>query len=242
VSAVLTCVFCGSNGPFRTRSHIVPESLGGAFSPVSRGTITCDQCNQYFGQKVEASALASFPFSGFRFLSGVPSKKGRHPRLASSQGCVSSTGISRQVVLDPRSEEVREGILQGRITQLRLVAEASNALSVCRLLLKIGIEHLANSYADEARSQRLDDARAFARNPRRGSEWWFVLRVDPAASLSSGHHSFVGQVEIVERASVLLSLLQLPGIDVLTPLEPNTLPPRERELPEPEYRVCWARC
>ena len=88
----VTCIFCSTERSYRSIAHIVPESLGGKRSPIGRPGVTCDACNQYFGQKVESKALRSFPFIGFRVLTGVSSKKGTMPSMGTSIVDVHATG------------------------------------------------------------------------------------------------------------------------------------------------------
>jgi hypothetical protein len=49
-------------------------------------------------------------------------------------------------------------------------------------------------------------------------------------------------VEIIERQGILISVLQMPGIAAMVPLEPGSSPPSVDELKEPEYHTAWAKC
>jgi hypothetical protein len=51
------CIFCEGNGPFTTREHILPESLGGDDSFIMTRKAVCNKCQNYFGTKIEAVAL-----------------------------------------------------------------------------------------------------------------------------------------------------------------------------------------
>ena len=102
---------------------------GGAL--IGRPGVTCDACNQYFGQKVESKALRSFPFIEFRVLAGIPSKKGAMPSMATTIGDVHATGRMGIVELQPRTTEVASRIVTGEVSQLRLLAEVTEPLAVC---------------------------------------------------------------------------------------------------------------
>ncbi|AEG00659.1 HNH endonuclease [Methylomonas methanica] len=238
----MSCIFCSSEGTYQSVAHIVPESLGGKTSPIGKPGVTCDACNQYFGQKVESKALQSFPFSGFRVLTGVPSKKGTMPKIQTTAGVVHATGNSGVVQLEPRSDELRRLINSGKVNQLRIIAEVTEPLAVCRTLLKIGLEQLGKHFYEVATSERVRAARDFARRPARSEHWWFIIQANPVKYVSGAHQYTNSSIEIIEREGVLISVLHLLGVSTMIPLEQGTLPPEPRELPEPEYRIIIAKC
>jgi hypothetical protein len=236
----IACIFCfGSEGT--SIAHIVPESLGGRGSPIGLSGVTCDRCNQYFGQKVEAKALQSFPFGGYRILRGVPSKKGRFVRMRTTLGQVEASGVPGIVHLEPRDQRLRSLIEQGKVNQLRILAEVSEPLAVARMLLKIGLEQLGKHVYAVAMSDRVSEARIFARAPRKGDQWWFVLRSAPE-ELFSSESSEDASIEIVEQDGVLVSIMHLPGVTTMVPLESRALPPPPESLPAPEFRVIRSVC
>lgn len=236
------CIFCGNEGSSKNVGHIIPESLGGKDSPIGKPGVTCDACNQYFGQKVEAKALMSFPFIGHRIFSGVPSKKGAMPKTQGSLGIVKATGHFGTFELLPRTEEIRRRVVSGEITQIRVLAEVTEPLAVCRMLLKIGLEVLGKHFYEVAISERVAAAREFARKPKRGDDWWFLVRSSPQDYLLGQHEASESAIEIIERQGILLSVMRMPSISVMIPLEVGALPPSEVELPEPEYRIISAVC
>lgn len=236
----IACIFC-SGCESTSIAHIVPESLGGRGSPIGHSEVTCDRCNQYFGQKVEAKALQSFPFSGYRLLRGVPSKKGRFVRMSTTLGQVEASRVSRIVLLEPRGQLLRSLIEQGQVNQLRILAEVSEPLAVARMLLKIGLEQLGKQFYAVATSDRVSEARTFARAPRKGDQWWFVLRSAPE-ELFSSEASEDASIEIVEQDGVLMSVMHFPGFTTMVPLESRALPPPTERLPVPEFRVVRSVC
>jgi hypothetical protein len=237
----MKCVFCGSEGPSDSVAHIIPKSLGGPQSPVGRPGATCDQCNQYFGQKVEEAALRSFPFGIYRVLASIPTKKGKMPATSATLGQISGGGQHGFISIAARSSDAEQGIADGRITQCRVLAEITEPLAVCRLALKVGIEMLAKHYYEVAISPRVAAAREFARRPRRGGEWWAIVWADPAALLAElNSDAPESEVEVFEHQGCLTSVLRLPGVAVFVPLEEGTEPPPPTQLPEPEYRIVQA--
>lgn len=238
----MKCVFCGYDGDTKSVSHIVPESLGGKNSPIANVGVTCDACNQYFGQKVESKALKSFPLIGFRVLSGVKTKKGKVSNFISTAGRVFGTAKPRVVELEPLNEEIQSKVLLSQKTQFRVIAEVTEPLPVCRLLIKMGLEQLGNHFHEVAMSERMNAARDFARKPKRGSSWWFILRSNPEELFNENLVGLESAIQISEYQGILVATLELPGISTITPLESGVLPPNKNELAEPEYRIIWSRC
>ena len=73
------CIFCRTtNGPFTTREHILPESLGGNDWAILPEGMFCDSCQNRFGSHVEQLALGDYPFSFLRVFLGIPTKRAEH--------------------------------------------------------------------------------------------------------------------------------------------------------------------
>ncbi|APW42935.1 HNH endonuclease [Rhodoferax saidenbachensis] len=236
------CIFCGSKGPSSAISHIVPESLGGPHSPIATQGITCNKCNQYFGQKVEQPALRSFPYSAYRLFSSVPSKKGRPFEMPVWQGTVQGTGMPGQFFIRPATDAIRETLQKNKTGQLRILAEVSEPLAVCRMLIKIGLEQIASNAYEMAVSDRLHAAREFCRRPKHGDRWWFLLFADPIimqSRLSKPEEDFC-QIEVTEQQGQLCAILRLAGILTIVPLESNLLPPSDLGEKLPKCRAIWA--
>ncbi|MBC8997148.1 HNH endonuclease [Pseudomonas sp. N40(2020)] len=236
----LSCIFCHSSESSSV-AHIVPESLGGKNAPIGRPGVTCDRCNQYFGQKVESKALHSFPFNGYRLLQGVPSKKGRFVRMDTMFGKVEASGAPGIIQLEPRNDELKNLVKTGRVSQFHLIAEVSEPLAVVRMLLKIGLEQLGKHFYDVAVSSRVEEARAFARRPGRGDNWWFVLCTNPSEVFDTKIQDEVS-IEIREQEGILVSIMHLPGVTTIVPLEKRAIPPTSASLLEPRYRIIRTTC
>ncbi|WP_413816631.1 HNH endonuclease [Piscinibacter gummiphilus] len=235
------CIFCSADGPFATLSHVIPESLGGRHSPTARPGTTCDPCNQYFGQKVESKALQSYPFTIFRLLSSVRSKKGRLHSERIVAGQVQASGRPGNVTLALAEDVAAEHFYPAEESgTFRLLAEVKEAPEVARLLIKIGLEMLAQTDHELALSSRFDSARSFCRRPGRGTEWWFALQTDPQAMIQSmKSRTTECQVEVGEVQGMPYSTLRFPGLRTLVPLEPAAHP---SEWPEndPNLRIIKA--
>ncbi len=80
------CLFCKSEGPFTTREHVLPESLGGGEWAILPDGLFCDSCQNKFGSEIEQQALNDYPFSFFRVFSGIPTKKRKAHGLKVGKG------------------------------------------------------------------------------------------------------------------------------------------------------------
>jgi hypothetical protein len=240
----LPCIFCKRRCDNRSVEHIFPESLGGKEWSCLPPGIVCDACNNYFGTKVEPRALDSFPFLPFRVLLGIPTKKRRASKLEVLQGTVFGSSSAGRVELDPRDEEVAAGVRTGRITQMRLIAQPTEPVAVCRFLLKMGLEVLAGDDGMLAREARFDATRTFARAPKRGSGWWFLLHTDHerlfphfvrGVSIDEWRDGIV--LEVVQESGAEIFHLEMLGEHMFTPLEPHVLPGPPEDFPAPAYQL-----
>jgi hypothetical protein len=245
----MNCIFCNNIADTSTVEHILPESLGGKEWAILPPGLVCTGCNQYFGSKVESLALASFPFLPFRLLLGVPTKHDKPPKMQTHLGTAKSSLFPGQIGLDPISPEVEDAIEQGRITQLRILAEPTEALAVCRLLLKMGLEVVASDSPKAVYNSKFDLARQFARTPSRNTQWWFLLYANHEKLFERFSHGVSQKdwaegvrLEITEVEGAEVFHLKLLDMDLITPLEGNVLPPTMDGLPEPEYRLFNVSC
>ena len=243
-----TCIFCQQPAIGASVSHILPASLGGGAWACLPDGVVCGQCNQYFGEKVENLALQSFPFLPFRVFLGIPTRKGKSPKMATRLGEVRGSMKLGRIGLDPLNEKVEKSIHEGRITQLRILAEPTEPTAVCRMLVKMGIEVVAQDSPEDARGSKFDSARNFARFPGRGMAWWFVISTNHAELFSkfrngigirdwlSGVNLSVHQFDEFE-----IFRLQLMDMIIFTPLDIRVFSPDMREFPEPDYRLFRVR-
>ena len=146
------CLFCRSDGPFRTVEHIIPESLGND-TDVLKGRV-CDACQNYLGREVEKPALEKTPIAFWRTFLGIqtkgkklptvdltPPRKGRIPAshtLTDSIRFSAHLDGSTSVAID-QPERIRS-ILEGRCTDFKLVLSPFHLITLGRLFGKIGLE------------------------------------------------------------------------------------------------------
>jgi len=238
------CIFCRSTtGTFTTREHILPESLGGGDWALLPNGLFCDQCQNRFGSAIEQQALANYPFSLFRVLLGIPTKKGKAPWLESWEGVLRGSLQPGQIGYDPSGmfETVME---EGNKTQIRILAHPIKPDMVCRTLLKIGIEVVAANDQVAVFDEKFDAARNYALRGEKTGTWWYLQR----ENIAEAFHYIRNGVTLDEWISnVKLEVvtidegmevfhLKLLYMNLMTPLE-SRIQPLNEDLEEPEYRL-----
>lgn len=241
----MTCIFCKSaSGPFTTREHILPESLGGGDWAILPGGLFCDRCQNHFGSSIEQQALADYPFSLFRVLLGIPTKKGKAPWLKSWEGIITGDSHPGLIYYEP-SALFKEAVEQNRKTVMRILAHPLKPDMICRALLKMGIETIAADNSGAVFDSRFDDARNYALLGHKLGDWWYLQKEDLTAAfhyikngITPGDYANNIQIEtILIENTVEVFHLRLLYLDLFTPLERGILPPHKKDLPEPEYRL-----
>jgi len=241
----LRCIFCKSaNGPFTTREHILPESLGGGDWALLPDGLFCDACQNRFGSQIEQQALGDYPFSLLRIFLGIPTKKGKVPWTSTWEGTIRASPKPGTIGYDP-VPKFSLALDEGRKTQLRLLAHPIHPDMTCRTLLKMGIEVVANDDPDDVFETRYDAARDYALTGRKTGKWWYLQREDMQAAARLVTQG-VKAAEWTEGVRLSVSVvgdgsevfhLKLLYLDLMVPLEQRIQPPDLLDLPEPEYRL-----
>jgi len=239
------CIFCKSEtGPFTTREHILPESLGGGDWVILPYGLFCDQCQNSFGSSVEQQALDNYPFSFFRVFLGIPTKKRKPPWLKSWEGTIKASLQPGAVGYEP-TKPFMKAMEAGEKTQIRILAHPTNPHMVCRFLLKMGIEVLAADDPHAVLNEKFDKARNFALLGEKHDDWWYLQCEDIAAVSCYINHGVTIQewvedvkleVLIIEDGAEMFHL-KLLYMDLFIPLEPRIKPPPKDSLCEPEFRL-----
>ncbi len=239
------CIFCKSaTEAFTTREHILPESLGGGDWAILPDGLYCDQCQNRFGSAIEQQALGDYPFSLFRVLLGIPTKKGKAPWFKSWEGIVRASSEPGQIGFDP-DPQFEQALTEGRKTQMRILAHPLRPDMICRTLLKMGIEVIAADDPEGVFDEKFDSARNYALLGQKDDNWWYLQRED---MIAASHYITKGITLDEWAANVKLEVssidegaevfhLKLMVLDLITPLEPRIQPPLMEDLQEPEYRL-----
>lgn len=239
------CIFCKSTtGPFTTREHILPESLGGGAWAILPDGLLCDQCQNRFGSSIEQQALANYPFSFFRVFLGIPTKKEKPPWFESWEGIVGASARPGVITYRPATpfEKAAE---EGRKSQFRLLAYPLKPHMVCRFLLKMALEVVAADNPQAVFDEKFNEARDFALLGEKRCKWWYLQYEDNSAASRYITHGITIEewvkntkleVVIIEDGAEMFHL-KLLYTDLFTPLESHIQPPPKDSLSEPEYRL-----
>lgn len=170
-----------------------------------------------------------------RVFLGIPTKKGKAAWLKSWEGIVRGSPTFGQIGYDP-APNFEAAALDGRKTQMRILAEPRRPEFVCRTLLKMGLEVVAADHPDDALSQRFDDARNYALYGVKHSIWWYLHtenfqtlnRILTGTPVSGDFETRLEVITIDDDAEVFH--MRLFYLDVFCPLESRTLPPCMKEI------------
>lgn len=239
------CIFCKlTTGPFTTREHILPESLGGGEWAILPSGLLCDECQNRFGSSIEQQALIDYPFSFFRVFLGIPTKKGKPPWFDSWEGTIKTSLQPGAFGYEP-SGHFKNAIEDGRKSQIRILAHPLKPQMICRFLLKMGLEVVAADNPQLAFDEKFDKARNFALLGEKHDDWWYLQYEDISAASHYISHG-ASLREWVENVKLEVAIiddnaemfhLKLLYFDLLTPLEQRIKPPPKDSLSEPEYRL-----
>jgi len=174
----MNCLFCQSSGPFLTREHIIPESLGND-DLILDGHV-CDACQNYFGKEVERYVLGKTSFAAWRAMLGIRTKSSNLPRVDISQPKAAKGRLPDKhpfhdddVIIQARpngghtfeirSKQIWQEIQSGSRSGFNFVMTPKVLCMTGRFLGKIGLELLCLDDPDLARAQQFDDMRSYAR-------------------------------------------------------------------------------
>jgi hypothetical protein len=122
-------------GPFSTKDHVIPESLGND-DLLLIGQV-CDACQRYFGKEVERYVLDKTPLAFWRVFLQISTKKGKRPTVDAAQppddkGTIpdrhpnhDNVGFTEDedgsISVDIDDGEIVRGVLEGTKTDFKMV-------------------------------------------------------------------------------------------------------------------------
>jgi hypothetical protein len=170
------CLFCRTKGNFRTREHIVPESIGND-KDILEGAI-CSTCQNYFGHEIEKAALEKTPIAVWRTYLGIKTKQGHLPSVnldppeggaipafhpATDSGIRFNAHEDGRTSIDVVNPFIRERLSLQNEDECRMVLTPWHLSILGRFLGKMGLEYVALADLDYALGVEFDDVRAFVR-------------------------------------------------------------------------------
>jgi hypothetical protein len=241
-------IFCKSaTGPFDTREHILPESLGGGEWAILPDGLLCNQCQNRFGSSIEQQALGDYPFTHLRILLSIPTKKGKAPWFKFNEGIVKASLQPRSFHYEP-SAPFKRAMDEGGKTEIRLLAHPMKPHMICRFLLKMALEVVASDNSEAVFDKKYDKARNFALLDEKLGDWWYLQRENVSAVNNyiktrnrPSEWAEPVKLEVVTfKDGAEIFHLKLLYLELFIPLEPHIQSPPKNSLQEPEYRLFFA--
>jgi hypothetical protein len=131
----------------------------------------CDECNQYFGSKIEKWVLANPPFVFERLAFTVRSKKGKAPKLELGPGIALVPGDEAdKAKLSIHPTYANRYQIRRPFAGLRIPQPDRSAWYISRFILKIGLESLVGTHLDPYVTT-FDAARRHARQASADAKW-----------------------------------------------------------------------
>jgi HNH endonuclease len=239
------CIFCESTiGPFKTREHILPESLGGGEWAILPDGLFCDTCQNIFGSSIEQQAAGDYPFNQLRILFAIPTKKGKAPWFKFGEGTLTASLRPNSIQYEPSIPFINS-LNEGRKTEIRILAHPKKPDMICRFLLKIALEVIAYHDIEDVFKEKYDKARRFALTGEKSGNWWYLQRENLAAvnkriktGIKPAEWGKPIELEVVTfKNKAEIFHLKLFYLDMFTPLMPYITPAFDDTFKEPEYRV-----
>jgi hypothetical protein len=169
------CLFCKKEAVFKTKEHIIPESLGNDTEILEN--VICDKCQNYLGREIEKPTLEKTNLAIWRTYLGIRTKRGKLPsidldppikRNIPSAHPLIEYGIGFKAWEDGSfSIEVRNPSKKRKIpgsnSVYHLVMTPWHLSILGRFLGKIGLEFLALNDITSALSSDFDEIRSYVR-------------------------------------------------------------------------------
>jgi len=197
----MRCIFCKQDSSAsKTIEHIVPETLGNKEHILPRGVV-CDNCNSYFGLKVEKPLLDSGYFRQARSRNLIYNKENRVPTI---NGILLPGIIPMEMMWDKEEGHsifpTRERDASKLINVLRNtqngeiivpILEKPNEQLMSRFLAKVALEVLASRFLagsgelnEVIDKSELEDLRHYARVGNPPNYWpYYTRRLYPEGKL-----------------------------------------------------------
>lgn len=169
------CLFCKTEGAFRTKEHIIPESLGNDTDILEN--VICDKCQNYFSREIEKPVLEKTNVAFWRTYLGIRTKRNHLPSVNLDppiRGAIPSfhpltdfgTGFTAHedgsTSIDVNNPWKKESLLRDKSKYL-LVMTPWHLSILGRFLGKIGLEFVALADINYALSPEFDQIRSFVR-------------------------------------------------------------------------------
>lgn len=189
----MKCIFCKNDSTnSKSVEHIIPESLGNKNNILPKGVV-CDNCNSYFGSKIEKIVLEIPYFKSLRGRIMIENKKGKVPPVTGftkNKDIIEinfSSNRDNIVEVIYKDDKTLNSILNSKELYVPLIPEPpQNNIYVSKFLGLIALEALAqrassieNWQDDFIENSSLDELRNFVRYGKGYAIWpYHIRRID----------------------------------------------------------------
>jgi hypothetical protein len=175
------CLFClRGDRPFRSREHIIPESLGNTEFVLPCG-IVCDKCNNEVLSRLDEALVEFPPVKYLRTLKGIGNKEGNVP--VSRWGNATITQPSRgHLVLESNSRRITQDTASGFKMNLTSGGPipASRYALIARALYKITLAFIYHDRGpEEAFATKYDELRKVILDEQASRHWLATPKDNP---------------------------------------------------------------
>ena len=189
----MRCIFCKNDSTnSKSVEHIIPESLGNKKNILPKGVV-CDNCNSYFGNKIEKTVLEMPYFKSLRGRIMIENKKGKIPAVSGftkNKDIIEINFSSKSdniIEVIYNNEKTLDSILNSKELYVPLIPEPpQDNVDVSKFLGLIALEAFAqrvssieNWQEDFIANNSLDGLRNFVRYGRGYAIWpYHIRRID----------------------------------------------------------------
>lgn len=189
----MRCIFCKNDSTnSKSVEHIIPESMGNKNNILPKGVV-CDNCNTYFGSKIEKTVLEMPYFKSLRSRLLIENKKGKNSRMLgfTENGNNIEIGYSidgnSTLEVICKDDKTLNSILNSKELYVPLIPEPpQNNIYLSKFLGLIALEAFAqrvskieNWQDDFVEHKELDELRYFVRYGKGYSIWpYHIRRID----------------------------------------------------------------
>jgi len=189
----MRCIFCkNDSADSKSVEHIIPESLGNKKNILPKGVV-CDNCNNYFGNKIEKTVLEMPYFISLRARIMIENKKGKVPNvtgITENNDIIEinfSSNPNNIIEVIYKDDKTLDSIINSKKLYVPIIPEPPrNNIYVSKFLGLIALEALAkrvcsieNWQDDFIHNNSLDELRNFVRYGKGYAIWpYHIRRID----------------------------------------------------------------
>lgn len=232
-----TCLYnCGSGAPSTQEYHILPYSASQIELVLPQGVV-CDNCNRYFGNKLENYFCHYHPGVGLKSLYVARTRKGKPPKTFLENGEITAVDIPDEKTkrVSMQLSKFNMEMEPGKSIKLHseIASKPFKSRLISRTLAKIALE-LIHGSAELPYDTSSEVYGAYKRYIRfgEGEYIWFTYRIHDVSRKQSlpSFHGFIEHQKI----SAGCVYINFPGIQYQIPVPP--IPPIDKFTISDDYR------